>query len=243
MRTFRTIGVVGGITVLLLSASVAFANEGQATNTRGGNEFGGDYRAMSASTTARMQTMRDEAQARMQTQREKMMMRMSDIQDKVKQEKAKNLATQFDNLNTTWTDKFMQLLDHYDAILQKIQDRADIASSAGKDITAVTADIQSAKTAILNARTAMVAQAAKTYTLDPSTISTNMTTASGQDKMMKSLRTSFQNLHTSLFKDLFAMRDGIMKDARGAVQKALQTLGQIPGVDSDNATSTTKSNQ
>jgi hypothetical protein len=194
---------------------------------------------MSASTTARMQTVRDEAQARMTAKSEKVTQRMTDIQDKVKQDMAQRIATQFDNLNSTWTDNFMKLLDHYDAILVKVQARADIASSTGKDITATTAAIAAAQTAILNARTAVVAQAAKNYVLDPSIIPTVATsTASGQDKIMKSLRTSFQNLHSTLFKDLFALRDGAMKNARTALQNAVQTLGSIPGVDDENATST-----
>jgi len=60
---------------------------------------------------------------------------------------------------------------------------------------------------------------------------------------MKGLRTQFQNLHKSLFKDLFALRDGAMKGARKSVQDALQTLSQIPKVDDDSATSTVESNQ
>jgi hypothetical protein len=232
---------MGGVAALLLSASVAFANDGQATSTRGDNGSDNNYRMMSASTTARMQTMRDEAQNRMENQRGKAIERMGDIQDKVKQDMAQRIAKQFDNLNSTWTDNFMKLLDHYDAMLVKVQARADIASSTGKDITATTAAIQSAKTAILSARTAVVAQAAKTYTLDPSTIPTTATsTTNGQEKIMKSLRTSFQNFHTTLFKDLFALRDGAMKNARTALQNAVQTLSGIPGVDEDNATSTAK---
>jgi hypothetical protein len=236
---------MGGVAAILLSAGVAFANEGQATSTRGDNGSDNNYRMMSASTTARMQTVRDEAQTRMMGQRGKAMQRFADIQDKVKQDMAQRIATQFDNLNSTWTDNFMKLLDRYDAILVKIQARADIASSTGKDITATTAAIQSAKTALLSARTAVVAQAAKTYTLNPSTIPTTATsTANGQEKIMKSLRMSFQNFHSTLFKDLFALRDGPMKDARKALQNAVQTLGSIPRVDEDNATSTDKkSNQ
>lgn len=232
---------MGGAVALLLSASVVFA-EGQATSVRGENEKG-DYRAMSASTTVRMKTVREETQSREIEKREKASQRMEDIQDKVKKDMAQKLATQFENLNSTWTDKFMNLLDRYDAIVVKIQSRATIAATNGKDIASTTAAVLAAQTAILSARTAVVAQAAKTYALDPSTISATATsTSSGQEKMMKSLRTSFQALHKTLFKDLFALRDGAMKDARRAVQNALQTLGKVPGVDEDNATSAKKSN-
>ncbi|MCX6786641.1 MAG: hypothetical protein NTU85_02400 [Candidatus Kaiserbacteria bacterium] len=223
MRVLRTIGVIGSATALLLSATVVFA-EGQVTSTSR-VEATSDYRAIAASTTARMQVVRIEAQDRMQTQREKVTQRMMDIQDKAKQQMAQNLAVQFDNLNSTWTDHFMNLLDHYDSIVQKIQDRATISGNAGKDIASTTVAIKSAHDVIASARTAVIAQAEKTYTLDPSTISkTATTTSSGQEKIMKGLRTSFQKLHTTLFKDLFALRDGAMKDARKSVQNALQTL-------------------
>lgn len=235
-------GVVGGIAVLLLSTGVAFAKE-QATSTRSENK-GGDYRMMSASTTERMQTVRDEAKTRMTTQREKAMKRVADIRDGAKQEMAQRIAVQFDNLNSTWTDKFMKLLDRYDALLVKVESRVAIAASAGEDTASTTAAIQSAKTAILTARTAVVAQAAKTYVLDPSTIpATATSTVSGQEKIMKSLRTSFQTLHTTLFKDLFALRDGPMKSARTAVQNAIQSLNSIPGADEETATSTAASNR
>lgn len=233
MRTLRIMGIVGA-SALLLSTSVAFA-EDKSANTRGDNERG-DYRAMASSTTARMKAGRDEAQTRMEGQRTKAEEHMKNIQDKAKQEMAQRLAKQFNNLNSTWTDKFMQQLDRYDALVQKIQDRADIAAGNGKDVASTTAAIQSATTAIASARTAVIAQAAaKTYTLDTSTLPTTATTTpSGQEKIMKNFRVSFQTLHKTLFKDLFALRDGPMKDARRAVQDAIQTLGKIPRVDEDN---------
>lgn len=235
-------GVIGSAAVLLLSASVAFA-EGRVASTSI-EKATSDYRMKVASTTERMQTMRAEAQTRMETVRNKVMQRMTDIQDKVKQDMAQKLSVQFDNLNTTWTDHFMNLLNHYDAIVQKMQDRATIAAGNGKDVATANTAIQSAMTAILSARTAVATQAAKVYT--PDTSSTNAvatTTPNGQEQLMKGLRTSFQKLHTGLFKDLFALRDGPMKDARGTVQSALETLGEIPGVDGDkNATTTEATN-
>ncbi|MFA6279053.1 MAG: hypothetical protein WCS97_02865 [Candidatus Paceibacterota bacterium] len=252
MRTLKTIGVIGSVAAILLSTTVVFARE-QATSTQGENQKG-EQRGLIATTTQRedgktarerMKVVRDEALARMAMQREKAAQRLVDIQDKAKQEMAQKLANQFENLNSTWTDRFLQLLDHYDALVQKIQSRANIAVGNGKDVASTTAAIKSAQDAIAAARTAVVAQAAKTYTLDPSTIPTTATTtSSGQEKIMKSLRTSFKSLHTTLFADLFALRDGTMKDARKAVQSALQTLGAIPGVDDNkNATSTEARNK
>ena len=257
MRTFgitlRTIGVIGSVAVLLLSATVVLAKGEPEDNTRKGTNVSRENqldarRGMIASTTQkkvekiketareRMEDAREKTQERMETQRKKTEQRVADIKDKVKQETAQRLAKQFENINATWTDHFMQQLERYSVIVQKIQDRADIARTNGREVTATTAAIQSAKDVIEVAQTAVTAQAAKTYTLDTSTIVLTVatTTSSGQEKLIKSLRTAFQGLHTTLFKDLFALRDGPMKDVRKAVQNAIQTLSNIPRVDDDN---------
>lgn len=189
-----------------------------------------------------------QGQARGAQMRQAAQERIAAIQDKVKQQLAQRLAAQFDQINKTWTEHFMQMLDRYDTILQKVQDRATAAATAGKDTTSTNVAIAAAKASIATARTAVTAQAAKTYTLDLSTATTTVTaatsTSQGQMQLMQGLRTSFQNLHETLFKDLFALR-GYMTATRSAVQSALQTLGQIPGVDQVSATSTetTSTNQ
>lgn len=192
----------------------------------------------------RMETVREEAKTRMETAREEAKQRLSGIRDRAKQQRAERLAEQFDRLNKKWTDHFIQLLDRYEAISLKIQERADSAETNGKDVTASRSSIVSALTAIENARDAVVAQAAKVYTLDASPVTAEAATADDQDKLVSGLRTAFQDLHKTLFNDLFALRDGAMKDARVAVQAALQALSQIPKVDDDDDdTSTDDSNQ
>lgn len=261
-------GVVSSVAGVLLSASVVFAesNDRAITSTTTRNvkvetakanreEAKSRMEAQREETKVRIETAREEAKARMETAREEAKTRMeakreetkqrlSDIRDKKKQQMAERLAEQFDKLNKKWTDHFIQRLDHYSAVLLKIQKRADIAATNGKDITATNSAIQSANTAIDNARIAVVAQAAKTYTLDASSVITTAatTTDSGQENLMKGLRTQFQSLHKALFRDLFALRDGVMKNARVAVQTALQTLSQIPKVD-DDSDSADNSNQ
>ena len=261
MRTLRTIGIVGATAALLFSSTVAFAEERpmearqirQVAGESGKNTMGMN-RPIIASTTAsttrmemgkaaqeRMQAVREEANLRMKAQREKAEQRLSDIKDKVKKEMAQRLAKQFENLNSTWTNQFMRTLDRHDAILKKIETRAATSTGAGNDNPATIAAIQSAKTAIATARTAVTAQAAKVYTLDPAAVTTTTatTTPNGQTELMKKLKNSFQELHKTLFKDLFALRDGPMTDARKAVQNALRTLGKISGDNEGNATSTT----
>lgn len=184
----------------------------------------------------RIEAAREEAKTRMETRREEVKQRLSGIRDRAKQQRAEHLAEQFDRLNKKWTDHFMQLLDRYGTIVLKIQERADTAAANGKDTAAVKTSLQSAQTAIENARDAIVAQAAKAYTLDTSSLTAEAATAGGdQSELVSSFRTAFQDLHKSLFNDLFALRDGLMKDTRGAVQAALQALNQIPRVDDDDA--------
>lgn len=230
MRTFRIIGATG-VATILLSSSIALAAPQTASSTKPNGE----------SIQERFEATREKSKQRMETLQEKASKRLEDIEDKPKQQLAQKLVTQFDNQNTVWTDQFMKTLEQYDVVLAKIQARADIAKGRGKDITSTTAAIQSAKTAIATARTAVTAQAGKTYTINTATIPVMATsTPTGQEKLMKGLRESFKSVHTSLFKDLFALRDGPMKNARKSVQTALQTLSKVKGVDDDSsATATT----
>lgn len=193
-----------------------------------------------------MESKREEARIRVRANREKAEKRLTEIKDKVKQQMAERLAKQFEKQNSTWTDHFMKVLDRLDAISLKIQERAVVAAGNGKDISTATAAIAAAQTAIASARAAVIAQAAKTYVLDPSTIapSTATTTPSGQEELMQGVRASFKNLHNSLFRDLFVLRDGPLTDARKAVQNALQALSKILGSGEGTATSTaTSTNQ
>lgn len=264
MRILRTLGVVGSA-ALLLSASVAFAQEkptnvttrvearsvraATATTTRKENVEAARARMKAAreEAKARVEASREEAKARVEEKKEKAARRLADIQDKKKQQLAEKLADRFERLNKVWTDHFLKLLERYDEVVQKMSVRSSEAAGKGRDVTAADTAIQAAATAIETARAAVVAQAAKTYVFDPATVAppaTATTTASGQRELMQNIRKAFQALHASLFQDLFALRDGQMKAARGAVQSALQALGQVRGVDTDDdSTATTTASQ
>lgn len=197
----------------------------------------------------RMEAAREEAKKRVEAQREKAEQRVSEIKDRAVQQRAHTISKQFANINKRWTDHFMDLLDRYDAILKKVEDRAAIAASSGKNTASTTPAIQAARTAIDSARTAVIAQAAKVYELNTSTstaitapVTASTTTATstngGQAALIQNLRSAFKTLHEQLFKDLFALRDGPMLNARKAVQTAVQSLVRIPGINDDTATTT-----
>jgi len=199
------------------------------------------------SAKERMEAAREEAKTRVEEQRHKAEQRLTEIRDKATQQKAQGIAKQFAQINKRWTDHFMEALERHEAILGKVQARADIAAASGKNIASTTASIQTAKTAIDAARTAVIAQAAKVYELNASTSTAitvpptaSTTTANGgQTALIQNLRTAFKSLHATLFKDLFALRDGPMLAARRAVQASVQSLIRIPGINNGGTATTT----
>ena len=271
-------GAIGVTASLLLSAGVAFAEEGS-VNT-GSRVEARSERAVEVKETAkarletareeaktRLETTREEAKARLEATREEVKARLEtvredtqrrikegrekgtehvkDIKDKKQQQKIERLTAQLAKLNTTWTDHFMKLLERYDALVEKMQKRSDAAAANGKDVTAANAAIQIARNGVATVQADVTAQASKTYTPDTSAIPTTIATSTpeGQKELTAALKTSFQQLHAALFKDLFALRDGPMKTVRGVVQDALRSLAQIPGVDEGSAPSTAPSGQ
>jgi len=250
VRFLKSIAIVGAMAALSFSAAFAFADDNMMGDFRPSltaSTTAGDMHdnmmqdtkpsLMASTTAARIEEARTEIKNRVEEMRVTVQRRVAEMKDKMKQRLAQRIVNQFDHINKVWTDHFTKLLDRYDAILQKIQDRATAAVANGHDISAANTAIQSAKTAIDNARAAVQAQAEKTYTPDVSAPSTTAT-STDDGQVMKEFRSSFQTLHTQLKQDLTALRDGAMKDARTAVQSALKTLGQVPGVDNEHATST-----
>ncbi len=265
MRTHLIRGAIGGSVVLLLSASLAFAQgrpasfygggaqqertQTRATTTTAGQsgvrQSGGGMRPIFATTSQRElgQSFRADAQARVAELRARVQERLAAIEDRVTQRLATRLSGQFDRLNAVWTNHFSELLDRYAAILQKIQDRVNAAAASGQNIAPVTAAIQSAQTAITTARAAVAAQAAKTYTPDLSATTTPLaatTTPADQGQLIRQFQSAFQGVRAQLFSDLFALRDGPMAAVRTAVVGALQALEKVPGVGRGNAATSTE---
>lgn len=243
----KYIVVVCSIGVLLSAGVIVFAQDDNTTDGTQNPNLIQNLKVKKAETikqvqdriqqgTEKIKQLREQAQVKVQQTKEKVQQKLTKIKDQKKQQLAKKIANQFDHLNQVWTDHFVKVLDHLDLVLQKVQTRTDKASANGKDITAVNTAIETAKTAIATARTAVTAQAQKTYTISDTTIdagvsSTTATTTAGQEKIMQNLRLQFKTAKDQLQKDLFALRDGVIKDARNAVKNALQELTKINGVD------------
>jgi|GEM_PF-4804269 len=156
--------------------------------------------------------------------------KISAITDVARQNIALMIIGQLDHINKLAVDHFNDVLDHLDNVLSKIKSRTDKVKSSGADVSVVERSIQKAADAIAQARTAVNAQAKKSYqnTINAQSISTNQaSTSEGQNNLMSSLRVQFQAARNALKTDLFTLRDGVIKNARTTVQDALRALMQV----------------
>lgn len=180
-----------------------------------------------------VQKVRDEAQGKVKEHREDLREKIGKIKDAKKQEAANKIANQMEHINQVWTNHFVNVLDRLDAVLQKIKSRTEKVATNGTDVSSANTAIAKAETAIATARTAVATQAQKTYVVDMSSLTQDISTTDGQNMLVSDLRKKFKELRNQLFADLTALRDGAMKDARTAVADVLKTLSQLPHVDKE----------
>lgn len=183
-----------------------------------------------------VEKIREQAKIKVQEAREKIQQKVTEISNKQKQKSADQIVNQLEHLNKVWTDHFTSVLNHLDTVLQKIKTRADKASANNQDVLEANTAIKAAETAISNARAAVEAQVKKTYTVDLTAVNSGIattTTAIGQNQLVINLRAQFKKLRDQLMKDLFGLRDGLMKEARLAVQNSFQLLSKIPKVNEE----------
>lgn len=219
--------------LLMLSAGLAHAENPRLEQLREA------AKARAEQTQERILQLRQQAQERMAQAKENAKNRINQISDAKKRAIAQRIVDQLNHVNQVWTNHFANVLDRLDDVLQKIQSRTDKVAANGTDVSSVATAIQKAKTAIATARTAVTAQAQKTYALNLSTIPQG----TDQGALVSQLRNQFKTLHEQLRKDLTALRDGVIKDARQAVHDALQALRQLPHVDEEPATNTQNQSQ
>jgi hypothetical protein len=129
-------------------------------------------------------------------------------------------------LNERMTDHYMDVLDHLEKVLERIESRTAKAKLNGRDVSKVEEAIQKAHEAIEKAREAVKAQAEKVY--QPPQITTE-----------ENLKLDVGKLRQQLHDDLKAV-EKLVKDARDAVRQAAVALAQIPRVDELEVPTTTE---
>lgn len=188
----------------------------------------------SANIQAKVNRLEAGAKTRMSEVRAELQGKISAIQDARRKDAALAIIGQLAHANATATDHFNDILNHLERVLAKVESRAEKARASGGNITAVAMAIQKARDSIAQARTAVQAQAKKSYQTAINAraiVSSDASTSEGQNALISSMREQFQSARNSLKKDIFALRDGPMKNARRAVQDAIKSLKEVSNVD------------
>jgi len=169
-----------------------------------------------------MKTKIEELKAQL---REKLRERISERKQKI----VERIYERINALNERLTDHYLDVLDHLEKVLERIESRTAKAKLNGKDVSKVEEAIQKAHEAIEKARKAVKAQAEKVY--EPPEITTE-----------ENLRLDVGKLRQQLHDDLKAV-EKLVKDARDAVRQAAVALAQIPKVDELEVPTTTQPTQ
>lgn len=136
----------------------------------------------------------------------------------LKDERKKTLVTKLDarlnEINKNHTGIMSATLSRLEETLAKLQARLETANSTGKDTTAVQASLTKATSIIASARSAIISQAAKSYTM-------NITTETG-------LKSAYGITRSALAKDLTTTHRTVIS-AKKAVLAVITTLAQVTG--------------
>lgn len=176
-----------------------------------------------------IETKRTERQAAMQAHRDTLKAKLQAIKDERKKTAVERIDKNLADLNSRMTTHYANVLDQIDDVLNRVVSRTDTAQANGKDATMARTAIMNAQSVITAARTAVVAQVNKVYSM-------NIT---GDTTLKSDVGAARQALHD----DLKKVNDTV-KAARDAVRQAAMSLAQIKGIDELNmSTSTTSTSQ
>jgi peptidoglycan hydrolase CwlO-like protein len=169
---------------------------------------------------------REEMKAKIDALKEQLRERMKAKISEKKQKIVERIYERINALNERMTDHYMDVLDHLEKVLERIESRTAKAKLNGRDVTQVEAAIEKAHQAINAAREAVKAQAEKVY--EPPEITNE-----------ENLKLDVGKLRKQLHDDLKAV-EKLVKDARDAVRQAAVALAQIPKVDELEVPTTTE---
>jgi DNA repair exonuclease SbcCD ATPase subunit len=173
-----------------------------------------------------IQEKREEMKAKIDALKEQLRERLRERISERKRAIVERIYDRINALNERMTDHYMDVLDHLEKVLERIESRTAKAKLNGKDVSKVEEAIQKAHQAINTAREAVKAQAEKIY--QPPEITTE-----------EKLKLDVGKLRQQLHDDLKAV-EKLVKDARNAVRQAAVALAQIPKVDELEVPTTTE---
>lgn len=161
---------------------------------------------------------REAAKQQIEIKRAEMKDRLKKIKSELKKDTVERIYDKLNEINKDRTEHFSNVMAKLDKAVERITSRTDKAGDRGLDVTTVRTEIESAKTAIAAARTAIQTQAGKTYTI---TVGTEETLKANAQAARKLLQDDLEKVRL------------IVKSAYEAVHKAATTLAQIPKVDEE----------
>ena len=173
-----------------------------------------------------LQNKREEMKAKIEAFKEKLRTRLRERISEKKQKIVEKIYERVNALNERITNHYLDVLDHLEKVLERIESRTAKAKLNGRDVSQVEIAIEKAHKAIETAREAVKAQAEKVY--EPPEITTE-----------ENLKLEVGKLRKALHDDLKTV-EKLVKDARDAVRQAAVALAQIPKVDEWEVPTTTE---
>jgi len=200
-----------------VKANLGTAYPKLATSSEAMKEALGKVRVEREAFQVRMEAVRSEVKTKIDQEKADLKVRLQVIKDEAKKAAAQKLDENMNNLNANFTAKFTKSLTDFDTYLSRLVDKASAtstttASVAAKDTTAFNAAVESAKAAIVSARTAVEAQANKVYSI---TVSTEA-----------NLKSDVSSVRNTLNTDLKSVRD-LVQAAHSATVKVLNEFNKI----------------
>lgn len=160
---------------------------------------------------------REEARTTLEQNRAALQQKIAALKDERKKEAVADFSEKTSDLNVRYTDHLTAVVNNIEVILQGIISRTEKASVDGKDVSGVREAITKAEEKIAAARSAIVAQASKTYPIDAAITDDNA-------------KTEISAVRDGLRKDLQAVKDAVL-EARRSVSEAAVALARIQGID------------
>ena len=167
---------------------------------------------------ANLEIKREEAQTKMVEMRTKLKAELGVIKDERKKTSAEKIVTSVQELNIRLTTNISVKVDQIENVLVSIQSRINKGEENGLDVTSVKAEVEKAKIAIEDARTAISVQVSKTYEV---TVTSEAT-----------LRAEMQALRDIFNSDMKVVREQV-RIAHAAVRTVATSLAQIPRIDDE----------
>lgn len=160
----------------------------------------------------KMEAAKEEIKIKREQEKEALKVKIQDIKSAAKKATIQKLDENMNKLNSNFVEKFTKNLTDFDTYLSRLVDKASATSTVSRDMTAFNNAVESARTAIVAARTAVEAQSKKTYGIAVST--------------EENLRLDVNSLRGILNNDLKFVRD-LVQAAHSATVIALNEFIKI----------------